>query len=124
MGKARQKGAHLNIAGPLATLVFAVTVLTCFGAVFAYGVYKARERQRDEPLAKRLTYFVELALEPEPVATSDEPPGEGRRRPWAIYALSGAALLALVAASTYYGHTGLRLVVDGAWDDRGPSAAP
>jgi peptidoglycan/xylan/chitin deacetylase (PgdA/CDA1 family) len=110
----------VNIAGPLATLIFAVTVLTVFGGVFAYGIYKARERRRERPSARRrLEYFVEFTLEPGMTVAIDAELASRARRPWGLYALSSSALLGMVAATAYYCRAGLRLVLQGAWDDRG-----
>ena len=36
----------MNIAAPLSMVIFAITVLTLFGGLFAYFIYKARERSR------------------------------------------------------------------------------
>jgi hypothetical protein len=59
----------MNVASYLATTIFAVTLLTVIGGVFAYGVYKARERSRRKvagaaPAKARepLEFFVEYVL--------------------------------------------------------------
>lgn len=117
----------MNIAGPLASLIFAITVLTVFGGLFAYGVYKARERTRKKPAAgkKSLQYFIEYEL---PVATAGGPvpiavprPTEGR--PWALYALTVFAVTGMIGAGVYYYRSGRRLVLQGAWQRSGTGAS-
>jgi hypothetical protein len=108
----------MNIAGPIATLIFSITVLTVFGGLFAYGVYKARERTRAKPAAtkKTLVWFVEYAL----------PDAQGRhpdmpvilplqRRPWLPIAIAVVALGGLGAATAQYYRSARRLVLQGAW---------
>ncbi|MBX3200949.1 MAG: hypothetical protein KF850_17715 [Labilithrix sp.] len=112
----------MNIAGPLATLIFAVTVLTVFGGLFAYGIYRAREGRRERPAARSsLEYFVEFAPASGVAVTFDDERATRRRprRSWPLYAFSMAALLGMVAATFHYGRTGLRLVLQGAWDETG-----
>jgi hypothetical protein len=110
----------VNIAGPLATLIFAITVLTVFGGLFAYGVYKARERTRKKPAStkKELAYFVEYTL---PVAVgavgyvAESKSAAKASRPWALYLLSLVALTGLAVVGVYYFRSGRRLVLQGAW---------
>lgn len=119
----------MNIAGPLASLIFAITVLTVFGGLFAYGVYKARERTRKKPAAtkKVLQYFVEYslptadaALGPGGAAVMRPAPSEGR--PWGLYLISLMAIGGLFGAGIYYYKSAKRLVLQGAWSTgTGPS---
>lgn len=111
----------MNIAGPLATLIFAITVLTVFGGLFAYGVYKARERTRKKPAAtkKSLQYFVEYALPMADVVVAGAGPSgaaaQRERRPWGLYLLSMMAIGGLVTAGLFYYRSGRKLVLQGAW---------
>jgi hypothetical protein len=121
----------MNIAGPLASLIFAITVLTVFGGLFAYGVYKARERTRKKPAStkKVLTYFVEYELPALPAVasmggsaplTAKRPDAEGR--PWGLYLVSTLAIAGMLTASVYYYRSGKRIVLQGAWQTgTGPS---
>lgn len=112
----------MNIAGPLASLIFAITVLTVFGGLFAYGVYKARERTRKKPAAtkKVLQYFVEYTL---PAMANGEAGAFGagpkmaasEGKPWGLYLISLLAIGGLVTAAVYYFRSGQRLVLQGAW---------
>lgn len=111
----------MNIAGPLATLIFGLTVLTVFGGLFAYAVYKARERTRKKPSSgkKSLMYFVEYELpiaQATAVATGPaiaRRPAEGK--PWGLYALSLCAVAGLCGVTAYYYQAARRLVLQGAW---------
>jgi hypothetical protein len=109
----------VNIAGPLATLIFAITVITVFGGLFAYGVYKARERTRKKPAStkKVLQFFVEYAL-PSTGGTDNaipSPPLEGGRGALVIYLALGAAAIGLAMTGLYYYRSGRRLVRQGVW---------
>ena len=99
----------MNIAGPLASLIFAITVLTVFGGLFAYGVYKARERTRKKPAStkKVLQYFVEFQLPALPAAhapgglmppVATQPSREGR--PWGLYLVSTLAVAGMITAAS------------------------
>lgn len=116
----------MNIAGPLASLIFAITVLTVFGGLFAYGVYKARERTRKKPAGggkKVLQYFVEYSLPTADAAMAGGPHGgagrtaapAGEGRPWGLYFISLMAIGGLLAAGIYYFRSAKRLVLQGAW---------
>lgn len=117
----------MNVAGPLASLIFGITVLTVFGGLFAYGVYKARERTRKKPSGTKrvLHYFVEFTLPEVGTATNAiaapvKAPDSGR--PWALYGLSFLALLGFSLAGVHYIRSGRSVVQRGAWDDNvGPS---
>jgi len=97
----------MNLAEPLATTIFAVTVFTVFGGVFAYAVYKARERTRGDraatPGSPALEYFVEYV--PEGADTSPIPTGAeatSRHLAVATYGLAALTLAAFAAASVFY----------------------
>jgi peptidoglycan/xylan/chitin deacetylase (PgdA/CDA1 family) len=124
----------MNIAGPLASLIFGITVLTVFGGLFAYGVYKARERTRKKPAAleKALTYFVEYelpAMQPASAfgGAAASPASVKRRRekegkPWGLYVLSALAVAGMIAASVSYYRAGRRIVLQGGWAQTGTGA--
>jgi hypothetical protein len=68
VGQAREEGENVNIAGPVARGIFALTVVTILGAIASYALFKARDRKRranrigaDEP---PLTFFVEHRAAP------------------------------------------------------------
>jgi hypothetical protein len=121
----------MNIAGPLASLIFAITVLTVFGGLFAYGVYKARERTRKKPATtkKVLQYFVEYELPALPAVAAAggltpamAPRVEKEGRPWGLYFVSMLAIGGMITASVYYYRSGKRIVLQGAWQQgTGPS---
>lgn len=117
----------MNVAGPLASLIFGITVLTVFGGLFAYGVYKARERTRKKPAGSKrvLHYFVEYVLPANEVATQvahAAGPKPDTGRPWTLYVLSFMALAGLGFAGVHYVRSGLGVVRRGAWDNTaGPS---
>ena len=123
----------MNIAGPLASLIFAITVLTVFGGLFAYGVYKARERTRKKPASskKLLQYFVEYELPALPAMASaggltpalpKRREAEKEGRPWGLYFISTLAIGGMITASVYYYRSGKRIVLQGAWQQgTGPS---
>lgn len=117
----------MNVAGPLASLIFGITVLTVFGGLFAYGVYKARERTRKKPAATKrvLHYFVEYVLPEGAPHTSRQHQVLAKAdtgRPWSLYGLSFLALVGLGFAGVHYVRKGVGGVRRGAWDDNtGPS---
>lgn len=111
----------MNVAGPLASLIFATTALTVFGGLFAYAVYKARERRRAAPArGVALQYFLEYT--PPRASARDAEGAATRRRPWEMYLVSGAAVVGLIAATLYYYRTGRRYVLQGAWSRPGGGA--
>jgi peptidoglycan/xylan/chitin deacetylase (PgdA/CDA1 family) len=122
----------VNIAGPLASLIFAITVFTVFGGLFAYGVYKARERTRKKPAGagKALQFFVEYVV-PQP-ADGQEAKAAPKAAPSAlgVWAVTGVVLAGFVSASIYYYRSARKIVLQGGWGKTesaefpGPPARP
>ena len=117
----------MNVAGPLAAFIFAITICTVFGGLFAYGVYKVRERKR-KPAAKAsgrapLQYFVEYVVI-DAVATAPAVATRVKARPAFLWI--GVAVVALgsfgVAASNYIAE-GRRVVMRGAWGENAEPSA-
>src|SRR5437868_15438011 len=91
----------MNVAGHLATVIFAITTMTVIGGLFAYGVYKARERSRARAAKaaprnlRALEFFVEYTLPPP--ATDAAPSGASASRRSSRRVGFALAILALVA---------------------------